>query len=360
MISNEALSRILALPKNCDASETTSDIRVLLRRQFQKAVELHQKEHDMVLDSMRVLYQLDRQNAAGNLGLTRDQYIEALGLSPDVYWKRLQAAKVLAYFPAFVELFKTGQTHVSQLAMVLGKITAANADLILEGIRNKTKRECEAFLSRVTFEGTLLPGQETIQITLTLTLEEMALLDRAREVLNHGAGGGHVPKNAEVVISALGDLLEHRNPLRKAERAKQRQEKKEQGKSSDKGVAPGRTPTEIVVPVTSVPVTSVPDSATPEGTPSGKKHRSQIPMAVRHEVWSRDDGRCTWTEVDGSRCKEKFNLELDHVQTMHCHGGTHDVENLALTCRRHNQLSAREKLGEEFYAKKRQEWDLTL
>jgi hypothetical protein len=158
-----------------------------------------------------------------------------------------------------------------------------------------------------------------------------------------------------VVISALGDLLEHRDPLRKAERAKQRQQKKDQGKSSEEGVAPGRTPPETVVPVTSVR-----DSATPEGTPATKKHRSAIPMAVRHEVWSRDDGRCTWTEVDGSRCKEKFNLELDHVQTMHCHGGTHDVENLALTCRRHNQLSARERLGEEFWAKKRQEWDLTL
>ncbi len=306
----------------------------------------------MVLDSMRVLYQLDRQNAAGNLGLTRDQYIEALGLSPDVYWKRLQAAKVLAYFPAFVELFKTGQTHVSQLAMVLGKITAANADLILEGIRNKTKRECEAFLSRVTFEGTLLPGQETVQITLTLTLQEMALLDRAREVLSHG---GHVPKNAEVVISALGDLLEHRDPLRKAERAKQRQQKKEQGKNSEEGVVPGQTPTETVVPVNPVP-----DSVTPDVKPAAKKHRSAIPMAVRHEVWSRDNGRCTWTEVDGSRCKEKFNLELDHVQTMHCHGGTHEVENLALTCRRHNQLSARKRLGEEFWAKKRQEWDLPL
>jgi hypothetical protein len=104
----------------------------------------------------------------------------------------------------------------------------------------------------------------------------LALLDRAREVLSHG---GHVPKNAEVVISALGDLLEHRDPLRKAERAKQRQEKKEQGKNSEERVAPGRTPTEIVVP----------DSVTPEVKPTAKKHRSAIPMAVRHEVWSRTE-----------------------------------------------------------------------
>jgi hypothetical protein len=83
-------------------------------------------------------------------------------------------------------------------------------------------------------------------------------------------------------------------------------------------------------------------------------------MAVRHEVWSRDGGRCTWTEVDGSRCQETLMLELDHVQTMHCHGGLHEVENLALTCRRHNQLAAKERLGEEFWEKKRQQWDQTL
>jgi hypothetical protein len=121
------------------------------------------------------------------------------------------------------------------LARVLaGKITAVNASLILEGVRNKTKRECEAFLSRVTNEGTLLPGQETVQITLTLTLEHLALLDRAREVLSHG---GHVPKNSEVVTRALGDLLEHRDPIRKAKRAKARQEKKGQEKHP-MGVSP--------------------------------------------------------------------------------------------------------------------------
>jgi 5-methylcytosine-specific restriction endonuclease McrA len=104
---------------------------------------------------------------------------------------------------------------------------------------------------------------------------------------------------------------------------------------------------------------------TPEVTPSGKnpigkKTRTGIPMAIRHEVWSRDEGRCTGTEVDGSRCQERFMLELDHVQTMHCHGGTHDVENLALTCRRHNQLSAKQRLGEDFWQKKRQLWDKSL
>jgi hypothetical protein len=213
----------------------------------------------------------------------------------------------------------------------------------------------------------LNPGQETVQVTLTLTLEQLALLDRAREVLSHG---GHVPKNAEVVTRALGDLLKHRDPVLKAERAKLRRQKKGQGNHSEADVAPGRKTAESPVPETPVPETPVPETVIQDGmtpevepsekNPSGKNPRSGIPMSVRHQVWSRDEGRCTGTEVDGSRCQERFMLELDHVKTMHCHGGTHDVENLALTCRRHNQLSAKEKLGEEFWEKKRQLWDKAL
>jgi hypothetical protein len=236
---SQLLARVLALPRGADDSEKTTDIRVLLRRQFQKAVELHQKEHEIVLDSLRLLYDLEGQNASGNLMLPRDDYITALGLTPDVFWKRLQAAKVLHHFPRFVDLYTSGQTHLSQLAMVAGKVTEANAPLILEGIRNKTKRECEAFLSRVTPDGTLNPGQETVQVTLTLTLEQLALLDRAREVLSHG---GHVPKNAEVVTRALGDLLKHRDPVLKAERAKLRQQKNGQGNREPEWDAPGRKP----------------------------------------------------------------------------------------------------------------------
>jgi hypothetical protein len=44
--------------------------------------------------------------------------------------------------------------------------------------------------------------------------------------------------------------------------------------------------------------------------------RSEPNLAVCLEVWSRDDGRCTWTEVDGSCCQERLSLDLDHVQML--------------------------------------------
>jgi len=85
------------------------------------------------------------------------------------------------------------------------------------------------------------------------------------------------------------------------------------------------------------------------GKGAGSK-RPAIPAAIRHIVWLHDDGQCTWTYPDGSRCTERSMLELDHID-MWCRGGEHSAENLTLRCRRHNQFSANEQLGAEFMAK---------
>lgn len=66
-----------------------------------------------------------------------------------------------------------------------------------------------------------------------------------------------------------------------------------------------------------------------------------IPAHVRHTVWLRDQGRCTYPG-----CNSKYGLELDHI-ILFAHGGPNTPENLRLRCRAHNQLHAQEQLGEK-------------
>ncbi len=199
-------------------------------------------------------------------------------------------------------------------------------------------------MSRIDLDGNLRDQEATVTIPLTLTLDQLALLDRAREVLS---SGGKVPTNADIFTQALDALLHKRDPLRKAQRAQQRQASNQGGETVEAQV-PGQ-----VVPVQNLPEypksESIPPSAlVPVQNAPEPTARPAIPAAIRHAVWLRDQGQCTWNDPNGRRCRERGMLELDH-RTMYCRGGDHTVDNLTLKCRSHNQYEARINLGEEFW-----------
>ena len=95
---------------------------------------------------------------------------------------------------------KVGETQVSHLALISPKITQANADLLLAGIKDRSKREVEELLSRITADGRLLDREPEVELRIRLTKRQLEILDRAREVLSHG---GYVPSLPEVMIKAL-------------------------------------------------------------------------------------------------------------------------------------------------------------
>ena len=79
-----------------------------------------------------------------------------------------------------------------------------------------------------------------------------------------------------------------------------------------------------------------------QGSESAKSGASEaersraIPAAVRHAVWLRDRGRCSFVNLEtGEGCGSKHFIELDHIKP-HARGGANTVENLRLRCRAHN------------------------
>jgi hypothetical protein len=82
---------------------------------------------------------------------------------------------------------------------------------------------------------------------------------------------------------------------------------------------------------------------------------SYIPAAVRREVWQRDKGRCQWKLDSGGICGSRLRVELDHVR-LRCRGAKPIASELRLLCRSHNDLAARQALGDgvmDRYTRKR-------
>lgn len=341
------------------------DLHVHRRELTKKAQELHAKEKGLALESVLLIGELDRLRTDTALGLSTEQYIKLIGLTPNVYWKRLKAARIVRAFPQALALLKAGETSVSQVALLYPKLTPANAALVFRMIPNLSKREVEQFLSCLTPDGRLLDKEPEVEIRLVLTKSELALLDRAREVL---AAAGHVPSNNEVVTKALGDLLIRRDPMQKAQRAAGRRERKARAQTQtvqDRSMppSPGTVPqmpatssrgdsavlkenTWELPPPAAMPPSASPgtETPTPMATSAPAKRRPTIPASVRHSVMLRDQGQCTEILADGSRCHEKTMLEFNH-RDLYCRGGHHAPANLDLKCRRHNQANAEKDLG---------------
>ena len=191
------------------------DVRQRLRDLTERAAELHRNAPEKTRASVELVGELDRSNAAANLGISSGQLATRIGLTPNVYWKRVQAARVLYFHPRTRVLLDAGETQISHLALLAAHITEANADIILPGIKNKSRREVEGLLSRVTNDGRLLDSEQEVVLRLKLTKSQWQALDRVRGAL---ACSGEGPSLAETMMKALAYFLERHAPLR-AERA---------------------------------------------------------------------------------------------------------------------------------------------
>jgi 5-methylcytosine-specific restriction endonuclease McrA len=79
-----------------------------------------------------------------------------------------------------------------------------------------------------------------------------------------------------------------------------------------------------------------------------------IPTLVKHAVWQRDGGRCTFVSETGQRCPARTMLEYDHVDPI-ARGGRATVAGLRLLCRAHNQYEAERVFGAGFMQGKRED-----
>ena len=78
-----------------------------------------------------------------------------------------------------------------------------------------------------------------------------------------------------------------------------------------------------------------------------------VPADVRHAVWKRDQGQCTFRSETGHRCPARTRLEFDHVDEV-ARGGRATIGGIRLQCRAHNQYGAERTFGAEFMKHKRE------
>lgn len=280
---------------------------------------------------------------------------KGLAMSEDAAMCRITTARTALKFPLALQLIRCGQLHMTSLMRLAPHLTLDNQERLLLQASGKSIHDVAKIVAEVnprpdiadhiqhsprqaieSAQGTQLaqspqsppplpspaglpispgrlpaPGRQKItplapdRIYFSFTGSEalLAKIKRARTLLWHKFPKGMLEN---VIDAALEDLLDKRDPERKALRLLKRASTKQ------KPASDGR----------------------------------RIPQWVKHEVWKRDNGKCVHEAPDGSKCGEEGGLEYDHVIPFARGGRSDEPGNVRLLCRTHNQANARKDFGE--------------
>jgi 5-methylcytosine-specific restriction endonuclease McrA len=266
-----------------------------------------------------------------------DYCVKILKMSEPQAARRVNAARTIKEFPAIETKLKSGalnMTAISQAHCFFKKESANQKPLstlqktdILEKLEHQSTREADKILLSHSATPEIHRKEFTRPISANLTearlnldQETMANLKRLQEIWSHEMPNASL---SDVVKKAARLAREQVDPILKAIRSHEKLK--------------GRTKSAA---------TPAPESSKVHVNQNYKiKTQSRyVPAEVKHQVWLRDEGKCTYRDEHGKLCSSRHRLQLDHIKPF-AQGGENTVDNLRLRCFAHNQWHAIQTYG---------------
>jgi hypothetical protein len=260
--------------------------------------------------------------------------------------------------PQLKEQLEQGQSGISKLRKICPVLKKAHAENkpeeIAEWLKKTTTmctREIEKEVAKVSpaprrKESIRRIDENTSSLNINLSDEERELLEKAQNLSS--SKNKSCQNMTETIIQALQEFVEKHDPVKKAERQKERQQKKESAVQAVEQTSVTKNSNEAE-PVTKTdalknesvteanPEVDKTETVTNDKSETEKIGRQSISAAIIHEVNRRDGGQCTYVSPDGRRCECNRFLHLHHVKPV-VQGGENTVENLTTLCAAHHRL----------------------
>ncbi|MBL7672283.1 MAG: HNH endonuclease [Bdellovibrionaceae bacterium] len=268
-----------------------------------------------------------------------DYLVTLIGYTPASAQRRIDAARMMQQVTEVGSKIENGSLKLSQVSQVqkvlrlvrktdnIQLLSNEKKDLLAK-LENKTGVESELILAQ-EFK---LPPQtqfrqkiqqdESVRIELTLSKEQIEIVERAKALLSHALPGATL---AEVIVS----LAERYVRTRVGAKSRSKDQSETKMKTETETNAEAWTKTSIDQGSTSAP----------EGTERQRRGVSKqaIPAAIKKNVLSRNQG-CEFRDAKTGRvCGSKMFLEVDHVQPRFA-GGGNEPFNLRPMCSSHNKF----------------------
>jgi hypothetical protein len=287
-----------------------------------------------------------------------DYLVRDLGLSESTTCDIINVARTAKIVPQLKEQLEQGLGGISKLRKICPVLKKAHAENKPEEIAEWLKktvtmctREIEKEVAKVSpaprrKESIRRIDENTSSLNINLSDEERKLLEKAQNLSS--SKNKSCQNMTETIVQALQEFVEKHDPVKKAERQKERQQKKESaaqaveqpsvtedGKGTKSITETDASKNESVTDAN--PEVDKTETVTNDKSETEKTGRQSISAAIIHEVNLRDGGQCTYVSPDGRRCECSRFLHLHHVKPVAL-GGENTVENLITICAAHHRL----------------------
>lgn len=299
------------------------------------------------------LAELDRRRLYLALGFTSlfKYCADALRLSEDATFARIEVARAARRFPCLVEHLAAGDLTLTAIRLLAPHLTHENHHTLIAEARHKGMKEVQHVIARHNPQPPVpstirkLPDPKAgVAVAAAHSLEiapRLALLppevstpppppSPARRIVVAPLSEATykvqftIRKDAHDKLRRLQDLLRHQIP------------------KGDPALIFERAMDALLAEVMKKKTGAV--SRPREGKAANPASR-HIPARLRRAVWTRDGGACAFTAPDGRRCSETGRIEYHHV-VPYAAGGKTTLENIALRCSAHNRYEAEQYFGE--------------
>lgn len=305
--------------------------------------------------------------------------------SEDVAFKRIRAARISRRFPEILERLADGRLHLSSVALLAPHLTRENAGKLMDQATYLTRKQTECLVAarfpkpdlpaRITPLGPLCAvfqqapgpvgcephGAQLEAPTAACSPQASAELASGNDLLAAQAVMSSEQAPGPVVESSAAPVLAA--PVRyglqltisQSTHDKLRYLQELLGNQIAPGDLAAVLDRALDALAKQLERTRFGASSRPrDGATRTSANPRHIPSRIKHAVWKRDLGQCTFTSDNGHRCEARGALEFDHIEPV-TRGGAATVDNLRLRCRTHNQYEAERLFGEGFMQLKREQ-----
>jgi 5-methylcytosine-specific restriction endonuclease McrA len=256
-----------------------------------------------------------------------DYLTKEINYSAGAAQRRIDAARMLQKIPEVAQKIESGHLNLGQISKVQqicrqikkesGQIVPTEIQKnVLDKIENLNSQQTDLLLAQEfkieikTRAKTHIQRDESTRVELTFSKNEMALIKSAQALLSHKTGGGL----KETLIQLAHDILQKSTP----KNIKKNSIIEDQGKIQN-----------FISTQTSTYI------ATHAATDTATVAVKNVTARLRKEILYRDQFCQFINSTTGKVCGSRHYLELDHIVPRFA-GGDHDVDNLRVLCKNHN------------------------
>lgn len=295
-----------------------------------------------------VLAELDRRRLYLALGYTSlfKYCLDALGLSEDATFARIEVARAARRFPCVVSHLEGGDLTLTALRLLAPHLTQENHETLLAEARRKGIKDVQHVIARHNPQP---PVPSTIRKLPNPTPATAAPAMPAMSTTPAASPASNVPvlpspARRPVVAPLSEDTYKIQFTMRREAHDKLRRLQdllRHQIPKGDPAQIFERAMDALLADVLKNKAGAV---NRPREATSGNPGSRHIPSSVKRAIWTRDGGACAFTAPDGRRCGEKGRVEYHHVVPF-AEGGKTTIDNLELRCAAHNRYEAEQHFG---------------